>query len=225
MTDLNKLWEGIQMRYAGSDNPATFRCALLGVACDLPAGKKCGFLSYTANLGCSWCFEQFSRGFGNENNYANFNTDSWELRTSTRHRSDVVKVLKCKSKTQKVKEESRLGCRYSVLLELPYFRLVEMLLVDPMHNLFLGTAKHFARNMWIDQYILDTPSLARIETRLKSITVPQGLGRLLVSIKHGTFLTAEQWMNWTSQYFAYQGSCHSHIFSAGGNCFSVQKAC
>ena len=45
------------------------------------------------------------------------------------------------SKTGQAKEESRLGCRYSVLLELPSFQPIEMLLIDPMHNLFLGTAK------------------------------------------------------------------------------------
>ena len=52
--ELQELWEGVQMRYAGSSSPASFRCALLGVACDLPAARKCcGFLSYSANLGCS----------------------------------------------------------------------------------------------------------------------------------------------------------------------------
>ena len=30
------------------------RCALLGIGCDLPAGRKvCGFLSHFTNLGCS----------------------------------------------------------------------------------------------------------------------------------------------------------------------------
>ena len=52
----------------------------------------------------------------------------------------MIKVIKSASKTEKAKEESRLGCQYSVLLELPNFRPIEMLLIDPMHNLFLGTA-------------------------------------------------------------------------------------
>ena len=48
VTELNKLWEGVEMRYAGSPSPATFRCILLGLACDLPAARKCcGFLSYS----------------------------------------------------------------------------------------------------------------------------------------------------------------------------------
>ena len=63
VTELNGLWVGVQMKYAGSDSTVTFGCALLGVACDLPAARKCcGFLSYSANLGCSRCFQSFSRG-------------------------------------------------------------------------------------------------------------------------------------------------------------------
>ena len=183
VTELNELWEGVQLKHAGSDIPAKFRCTLLGVACDLPAARKCcGFLSYSANLGCSRCFQKFSRGFGNRNNYADFNRQSWELRTNARHRSDVVKVLKCTSKTEQTKKESNLGCRYSVLLELSYFRPIEMLLVDPMHNLFLGPAKHFARDIWIGRNILDMNALTKIETRLKSTIVPPGLGRLPASM-------------------------------------------
>ena len=167
VTELNELWVGVQMKYAGSDSTVTFRYALLGVACDLPAARKCcGFLGYSANLGCSRCFQSFSRGFGNRNYYADFNRDRWELRTNARHRSDVVKVLKCTSKIEQVKKESRLGCRYSVLLELPYFCPIEMLLIDPMHNLFLGTAKRFVRDIWISRNILDMSALAEIEGRL-----------------------------------------------------------
>ena len=192
------------MRYTGSSSPASFRCALLGVACDLPAARKCcGFLSYSADLGCSRCFQKFSRGFAKRNDYANFNRGGWQLRTNAHHRSDVVKLLKCKSKTEQKKAESRLGCRYSVLLELPYFQPIEMLLIDPMHNLFLGTAKHFARDLWIGQNILDQSALSIIEERLKSTIVPPGLGRLSVSIRSGTFLTADQWKNWTIYFSLY----------------------
>ena len=39
------------------------RAALLTVACDLPAGRKvCGFLSHSANLGCSCRYCSFSTG-------------------------------------------------------------------------------------------------------------------------------------------------------------------
>ena len=45
------LWKGVKLRQPGTDTKALFRCALLGVACDLPTARKtCGFLSHTANL-------------------------------------------------------------------------------------------------------------------------------------------------------------------------------
>ena len=68
----------------------TITCALLGVACDLPAAQKTGgFLSYTANLGRSRCFQNFSYGYGNRNNNPNFNCDNWKTRTNAQHQSDV----------------------------------------------------------------------------------------------------------------------------------------
>ena len=116
----------------------------------------------------------------------------------------TAQTLKCTSKTQRTKEESRLGCRYSVLLELSYFHPIEMLPIDPMHNLFLGTAKHFARDIWIGRNIHSQEALSTIETRLKNTIVPPGLGRLLpVSITTGTFLTADQWKNWIIYFSVY----------------------
>ena len=38
----------------------TVRCILLGVACDMPAGRKAaGFLSHSAHLGCTKCYKVF----------------------------------------------------------------------------------------------------------------------------------------------------------------------
>lgn len=53
-----------------------------------------------------------------------------------------------------------------------------MLLIDPMHNIFLRTAKHFARDIWIGRNILVANALAKINTRLKNTFAPPGLGWL-----------------------------------------------
>ena len=202
MADLLDFWKGVELRVPDPPNTALFKCALLGVACDLPAARKvCGFLSYSANLGCSRYFQAFSRGFGVRNCYDNFERQKWVLRTNSQHHSDVSKVQKCTSKTQRDKKESELGCRYSCLLDLPYFRPIEMMLIDPMHNLFLGTATHFARDIWIGRSILDVSALNKMETRLKVMVVPAGLGRIPVTINF--FLTAEQWKNWTLYFSMY----------------------
>ena len=49
--------------------------------------------------------------------------------------------------------ESELGCQYSVLLLLPYFDLVQMLQLDPMHNLYLGTSKMVIHKVWIEHIL------------------------------------------------------------------------
>ena len=76
--------------------------------------------------------------------------------------------MKCTiSKTQRSKKELELGCRYSVLLDLSYYRPIEILLIDGTHNLYLGTAKHFARDIWMRKNYLDPDKLTKIEERLK----------------------------------------------------------
>lgn len=60
VSDLLKLWRGVQFKLPGKEVTATIRCALLGVACDLPAARKtCGFLSYSANLAVQGAFKTF----------------------------------------------------------------------------------------------------------------------------------------------------------------------
>ena len=76
VSNLLQLWTGIHI-----STSQLIRAALLAVSCDLPAGRKvCGFLSHSANLGCSCCYCSSSQGFGCQN-YSKFDRTSWELRT------------------------------------------------------------------------------------------------------------------------------------------------
>lgn len=61
--------------------------------------------------------------------------------------------------------ESELGCRYSILLELPYFDAPKMLALDPMHNLFLGSAKHMIR-IWIRKGLIGSSKFDTIQRYL-----------------------------------------------------------
>ena len=101
------------------------------------------------------------------------------------------------------KDEIKYGCRYSVLLDLPYYDPIAMHLIDPMHNLFLGSAKHFMFSILIAKNILKKEEIEKIKLRLSRAVVPAGLGRLPSSINIGTFLTAEQWKNWTIHFLIY----------------------
>ncbi len=138
--ELNELWEGSLLSVAGRDTKTIIRCALLCAACDLPAGRKlCGLLSYNAHQGCSRCTKSFSSGYGG------FDRDKWNKRSRTDHLETVSKIDHCSTKKAVMEIESKTGYRYTELLKLPYFVPSQMLVVDPMHNLFLGSGKHILR--------------------------------------------------------------------------------
>lgn len=172
------------------------KCALLCVACDLPAGRKaCGFLSHNARLGCSRCLKEFSGGVGNQD-FSGFERANWCARTDTQHRRDVEKLTSCKSKTEKKKMESLLGCRYSVFLDLPYFNSSRFLIVDPMHNLFLGTGKRMI-NLWIQFNLLTSNNFLKVQTFVDNISVPSDVGRIPHKIQSGfAGFKADQFKTW-----------------------------
>lgn len=131
------------------------RAALLCVACDLPAARKVsGFLGHAANLGCAQCYCNFGTGMFGKQDYSGFKCESWKHRCNEQHRKDVQIIQELPTKTAKRKRESKLGCRYSSLLQLPYFDPIRMTVIDPMHNLDLGTAKYIIRKIWIEGHHL-----------------------------------------------------------------------
>ena len=121
VTDLKKCWNGVELSVAPLKCRKVLRCALLCVACDVPAGRKvCGFLSHNTHLGCSRCFKRFS-GTAGAMNYSGFDRDRWPARSGPRHAKDACSLLNMQTKSDLQKAKSELGCRYSALLKLPYF--------------------------------------------------------------------------------------------------------
>ena len=106
------------MKVHSFSNPQTIRCALLCVACGMPASRKLvGFLSHTARLGCSRCLKQFSGSVSTEDkDYSGFNRSKWPPRKNEEHRSNVKKITNCSQKCKRKKLVSRYGCRHSELL-------------------------------------------------------------------------------------------------------------
>ena len=97
--------------------------------------------------------------------------------------------------------ESELGCRYSVLLELPYFDAPTMLVIDPMHCLFLGLAKLFLKKVLIGRGILSNTDLATIQKRVNAMKVPSDIGRIPHKIEHAFYnFSADQYKNWVMHY-------------------------
>ena len=78
-----------------------------------------------------------------------------------------------------------------------------MLLLDPMHNLFLGTSKYVMHNIWIAKGILSDDDINTIHQRLQNVQIPVDIGRLPSKVNSGATFTAEQWMNWTVYFLIY----------------------
>ena len=153
VAELNEAWKVGLTVMSPDQIPVTIRLALSGISCDIPASRKvCGFLGHTASFGCNKCLKKFSVGFNQPGDFSGYDRENWMLRTEEVHRRNVLEVLSQTTKTSLAAAESRLGVRYSVLLNLPYFDPVRFTVIDIMHNLFLGTGKRMFE-LWIKKYI------------------------------------------------------------------------
>ena len=178
------------------------------VSCDLPAGRKvCGFLGHGARLGCSRCFKVFSGAVGSMD-YSGFDRHNWCAHTRAEHSSAAFSIKSLKTATAVEDVESKAGFRYSELLRLPYFDAPKMLTIDPIHNLFLGSAKHFFKNILLALDYITVAQLEMIQDRVNSFTVPSDIGRIPMKIASGfSSFTADQWKNWVL-YFSIIAMCN-----------------
>ena len=83
-----------------------------------------------------------------------------------------------------------------ILLQLPYFYAPKMLTINRMHNLFLGSAKHFFKNIVVALDCITVAQFDVIQNRVNTFTVPSGIGRIPMKIASGfSNFTADQWIN------------------------------
>ena len=199
VSELISLWGGLPFK-TYSNATVRIRCALLCVACDMPAARKVsGFLSFKANLGCSRCYCNFGTGIFGKQDFSGFDCDKWVPRSVDRHRRDIELTLRCLTKTARERKESEIGCRYSCLLQLPYFDPIKMTIIDPMHNLYLCTAKT-VWSLYRKLDIITDSDLAIINSRLTSLRIPSNVSFSSLPEIGSSKFTAEQWMIWINYY-------------------------
>ncbi|KAJ7444385.1 hypothetical protein B0H11DRAFT_1655154, partial [Mycena galericulata] len=111
------------------------RCAIVAVICDLPASRKIGgFSSHSHRRFCTHC------GVG----LNDFNTDRWQRRTAAECRTWMEKYKTAVTDAEAQRYFDQSGLRWTKFLRLPYFDVSRMIVVDCMHNLFLGLLReHF----------------------------------------------------------------------------------
>lgn len=85
--------------------------------------------------------------------------------------------IKCSTKAEKEAFEKKHGVCVSCLLDLDYFDPVRMTPIDPMHNLFLGTAKHMI-SVWKTKLILNENDLLKIQEKIGNFFCPSDVCKL-----------------------------------------------
>ena len=199
--ELIELWQGVIMQSFSKTN-VLVRAALLCTAYDIPAARKVSsFVGHSALHGCSKCLKTFPTScFGDKPDYTGFDRTLWEMRSKESHHQHAQAHKHCKTAQQQKCIEREYGCRYSVLLELPYYDVIRMCVIDPMHNLLLGTAKHMV-SVWRSCGIILDKDLESIQHAVDSFTTPSDIGRIPTRISSGfSGFTADQWRNWTLLY-------------------------
>ena len=199
--ELEALWKGVKLSTSHSSIPLKCRGALILTSADLPAVRKlCRFKGHSAHLGCSKCFNFFPGSFKDKTDYSGFDRDLWRPRHNDSHRIHAEMVRNAPAQSKQEELATKYGVYYSCLLQLEYFDAIRFTAIDPMHNLFLGTAKHVFK-LWVKKNFSTKKDLKMLEDKINSLDVGTGIGRLphrIVS-NYGGY-TASQRKTWTLIY-------------------------
>ena len=198
--DLLKLWQGIEMQT--SEGAQIVRAAVLCNSSDIPATRKVGgFVGHGAKKGCSRCLKSFPvSSFGDKADYSGFDPEVWPCRSVEEHREKGFEWKHSKTLSARHKIEQEYGARFSELLRLPYFDTVRFSVVDPMHNILLGTTKLMVA-IWKEHGLLSPNDFSGIQVHVDRFVTPPDVGRIPNKISSGfSSFTADQWKNWALIY-------------------------
>lgn len=141
--DLNEFWSpGVSFsRTAKYSGGRLVRAALVPVVCDaLGARQIVGIGSVTSNFFCTYCYLPISE-------IENLDRSSWPQRDPISHRRIAQEWLDADAKTRdKIFEDT--GIRWTEFLNLPYWNPITNLVIDSMHNLYLGLLQRHCRKVW-----------------------------------------------------------------------------
>ena len=117
------------------------RCALICVVSDLPAARKiAGFAVFSHTQMCAMCHCTRQQNDSFNDSFATLGT----RRTDEEIRNSAQLYLDAANEKESNNAVHNSGIRWSELLRLPYFDASRFVVVDAMHNLFLGLVEeHF----------------------------------------------------------------------------------
>lgn len=92
----------------------------------------------------------FPGGFGEKKDFAGLtDQNTWPKGDRLSHNRNCEMLKAAKSKPEYGRMSRMYGVHYSALCKLEHFDCVRFHIIDPMHNLFLGTPK-YVFNLWAD---------------------------------------------------------------------------
>lgn len=142
VSQLKELWiPGLQLSATPSyPEGRLIRVALLPFIADLPALRRTlGFAGVRAKHFCSVC---------DICDVNNIDSESWVYRTSSGHKKLALEARDTKTAKERIKIFEEHGVRYSTLIELPYWKMIDYQVVDSMHNLLLGLLNWNVQRFW-----------------------------------------------------------------------------
>ncbi|OCH87011.1 hypothetical protein OBBRIDRAFT_851644 [Obba rivulosa] len=184
INELLRLWrDGFVIKTSAFPNGHRVQVILVGVICDKPAAHKLAKFALKATLDA-------------------FLKDAFARHTNAQHRAHMERY-----------KDLDHAARWSELARLLYFDICHMVVVDPIHNLFLdmfiniqatpqlilytGLVKSHFYHIWVRAKVLRTTcELCTFHALLADLELPARLGRLpsLIGEPAGGSLTADQWL-------------------------------
>ena len=213
--ELNSLWsDGFSMLHKG--RTVCIHAALLATVCDIPATAKLGgFLGHSSKHACWKCNKRFP--YNESLKRVDFSgVDVGSLRTHDQHKSAALRARSAVTPTERTETETETGSRFTELMHIPYYACVRQAIIDPMHNILLGTPKRLFTKQWVK--LLNKTALEEIQDIVRSCCVPSGIGRIPHKISSNfAKLTADEWKNWTLLFSPI--ALHNYLPSDDFNCW------
>ncbi|KAG1886831.1 uncharacterized protein F5891DRAFT_922731, partial [Suillus fuscotomentosus] len=170
------------------------RVILVAVVCDKPAAHKLGgFASHSHTNFCTVCWITIAH----KDKLQAFQQGAFWPRTNEEQRELGKRYRRLTTTSARKNFVKEHATRYMQLSRLPYFNLVEQIVIDPMHNLYLGLVKTHFYNIWVQGKILRANhELDIFHDMLADFIVPGSCGKLPmdISMPSGGSLTADQWL-------------------------------
>ncbi|KAG2210367.1 hypothetical protein INT45_004656, partial [Circinella minor] len=200
--ELEKLYEGVPI--SNDPNSPTMRALLLSVNCDIPAARKVGaFTGIQSFCACYRCDRKFTQLPGSIlRNWGGFDF-AWQDRDEAKNAEGAEKWKAARTPQERERIENKYGTRCSPLCQLKYFQRSRQVLLDPFHNLYLGTCKRMMElwrrmvNPTTGKPLLTKDHFAEMQREAELIELPPGFNISKTKIGgHFAFMKGAEWRMW-----------------------------